>query len=120
MIPRHSIHTDSPATETLSVTLGSRRMTSKRIAVPDDISLVCVPSDSWLQDLYPPVCHYANNPRTIARYVRQKVMELVQTGRVARKSLHVRLEFKSGATIGPPPGVAIRLEPVPQAIEVSQ
>ncbi len=92
-------------------------MTSKRLAVPDDISLVCVPSDSWFQDLHPPVCHYANNPRTIARYVRQKVMELVQTGRVARKSLLVRLEFKPGATIGPPPADPVKLEPIAEAVE---
>jgi DNA-binding LacI/PurR family transcriptional regulator len=78
-------------------------MTSKRIAVPEDVSLVCIPSDSWFQDLYPPVCHYENNPETFARYVRQKVMELVENGHVARESIRVRLEYRAGATIGPAP-----------------
>ena len=79
-------------------------MTSKGVAVPADVSLVCIPSDSWFQDLCPPVCHYENNPKTFARYVRLKVMELVETGRTARGSIHVRLEYKAGATIGPAPG----------------
>jgi DNA-binding LacI/PurR family transcriptional regulator len=80
-------------------------MTSKGIATPADLSLVCIPSDSWFQDLCPPVCHYENNTKTFARHVRLKVMELVETGRVARGSIHVRLEYKAGATIGPTPPV---------------
>jgi DNA-binding LacI/PurR family transcriptional regulator len=78
-------------------------MVSKGIIVPADISLVCIPSDSWFLDLNPPVCHYENNPKSFARHVRQKVMELVETGRVARGSNRMRLEYKAGATIGPPP-----------------
>jgi DNA-binding LacI/PurR family transcriptional regulator len=78
-------------------------MISKRIAVPQDVSLVCIPSDSWFQDLCPPVCHYENNPKIFARHVRQKVMELVEHGHVARGSIRVRLEYRAGATIGPAP-----------------
>jgi DNA-binding LacI/PurR family transcriptional regulator len=78
-------------------------MTSKGIATPADVSLVCIPSDSWFHELYPPVCHYENNPKTFARHVRLKVMELVETGRVARGSIRVRLEYKPGETIGPAP-----------------
>jgi DNA-binding LacI/PurR family transcriptional regulator len=78
-------------------------MTSKGIAVPGDVSLVCIPSDSWFQELHPPVCHYENNPKTFARYVSQKVMELVESGRVARGSIRVHMEYKAGATIGPAP-----------------
>jgi DNA-binding LacI/PurR family transcriptional regulator len=78
-------------------------MTSKGLAVPADLSLVCIPSDSWFQDLCPPVCHYENNAKTFARYIRLKVMELIETGRVARGSIRVRLEYKAGATIGPAP-----------------
>jgi DNA-binding LacI/PurR family transcriptional regulator len=78
-------------------------MTSKRIAVPEDVSLVSIPSASWFQDLCPPVCHYENNPKTFARFVRQKVMELVEHGHVARGSIRVRMEYKAGATIGPVP-----------------
>jgi DNA-binding LacI/PurR family transcriptional regulator len=78
-------------------------MTSKRIAVPDDFSLVCIPSDSWLQELYPPVCHYVNNSHLFAHHIRKRVMELVETGRVIGPSIRVRLEYRAGATIGPPP-----------------
>jgi DNA-binding LacI/PurR family transcriptional regulator len=80
-------------------------LTSKGIAVPADLSLVSIPSDSWFDDLYPPVCHYENNLNTFAHHVRQKVMELVETGCVVRKSIRVRLEYKAGATIGAVPHV---------------
>jgi len=76
---------------------------SKGIAVPADVSLVCVPSDSWLQELYPPVCHYENNPHVFAHQVRKRVMELVEIGRAIGPSMQVRLEYVAGATIGPAP-----------------
>jgi DNA-binding LacI/PurR family transcriptional regulator len=77
-------------------------MASKGIAVPRDVSLVCVPSDIWMQELYPPVCHYENNPRLFAHHVRKRVMELVETGRVIGPPIRVHLEYRAGATIGPP------------------
>jgi DNA-binding LacI/PurR family transcriptional regulator len=76
---------------------------SKGIAVPADVSLVCVPSDSWLQELHPPVCHYENNSHVFAHQVRKRVMELVEMGRVIGPSMRVRLEYVPGATIGPAP-----------------
>jgi len=76
---------------------------SKGIAVPAEVSLVCVPSDSWLQELHPPVCHYENNPHYFAHHVRKRVMELVETGRVIGPSIQMRLEYVPGATIGPAP-----------------
>ena len=76
---------------------------SKGIAVPADVSLVCVPSDSWLQELYPPVCHYENNPHLFAHQVRKRVMELVELGRTIGPPMRVRLEYVAGATIGPAP-----------------
>jgi DNA-binding LacI/PurR family transcriptional regulator len=78
---------------------------SKGMAVPGDLSLVCIPSDSWFQELYPPVCHYVNNPHLFARHIRKRVMELVETGRTIGPSIRVRLEYRSGATIGPSPQV---------------
>jgi DNA-binding LacI/PurR family transcriptional regulator len=76
---------------------------SKGIAVPADVSLVCLPSDSWLQELHPPVCHYENNSRLFAHQVRKRVMELVELGRPIGPSVRVRLEYVAGATIGPAP-----------------
>jgi DNA-binding LacI/PurR family transcriptional regulator len=76
---------------------------SKGIAVPDELSLVCVPSDSWLHELHPPVCHYENNPHVFAHQVRKRVMELVEIGRAIGPSMRVRLEYVAGATIGPAP-----------------
>jgi len=78
-------------------------MVSRRIGVPADISLICIPSDTWFQDLNPPICHYENNSALFAQYLRNRVMDLVETGRIARKSILVPLEFKQGASIGPPP-----------------
>jgi DNA-binding LacI/PurR family transcriptional regulator len=76
---------------------------SNGIAVPADVSVVCIPSDSWFQELYPPVCHYVNNSHLFSHHLRKRVMELVQTGRVIGPSIRVRLEYKAGATIGPSP-----------------
>jgi DNA-binding LacI/PurR family transcriptional regulator len=76
---------------------------SKGIAVPADVSVVCIPSDSWFQELCPPVCHYVNNPHLFAHHLRKRVMELVETGRVIGPSMRVRLEYRAGATIGPAP-----------------
>jgi len=73
---------------------------SKGIAVPDMVSLICIPRDIWFEDLYPPVCHYENNPKIFARLFCQKVIELLETGHVARGGTSVRLNYKRGATIG--------------------
>ncbi len=89
-------------------------MTSKGIAVPRDVSMVCIPSDSWFRELNPPVCHYENNTKIFARYVRLKVMELVETGRVTRRAAHVNLEYRPGATIGPAPRVSLEAAPPPR------
>jgi DNA-binding LacI/PurR family transcriptional regulator len=78
-------------------------MVSRGIRVPADISLVSPPSDSWFEELYPPICYYQSNSKVFARHVSQRVMELVETGRVTRKSIKVRMEYKPGASIGPAP-----------------
>ena len=78
-------------------------MVSRRIGVPADVSLICIPSDTWFHDLNPPICHYENNAAKFSHYIRSRVMELVETGRVAHKSIRVPLEFKPGASIGPVP-----------------
>jgi len=78
-------------------------MVSKGISAPGDISLMSIPSDSWYHDLCPPLCYYENNSNLFARLVGQRVMELVDLGEVVSRSIRVRLEYKRGATIGPPP-----------------
>jgi DNA-binding LacI/PurR family transcriptional regulator len=83
-------------------------MLSCGIGVPRDISLVCIPSDCWFQDMYPPVCHYKNNPKIFAHHLSHRVMELVETGRIAHKSVRVRLEYVPGASIGPAPDTTRR------------
>jgi DNA-binding LacI/PurR family transcriptional regulator len=78
-------------------------MLSRGIGVPRDISLVSIPSDCWFQDLYPPVCHYENNPKIFAHHLAHRVMELVESGQITHKSIRVRLEYVQGASIGPRP-----------------
>jgi DNA-binding LacI/PurR family transcriptional regulator len=78
-------------------------LVSRRIGVPADVSLVCIPDDTWFKELSPPVCHYVNNTKMFAHHFGQRVMELVETGRVTRKSIRLPLEYKPGATIGPAP-----------------
>jgi len=78
-------------------------MVSKGLSAPGDVSLMSIPSDSWYHELHPPLCYYENNSSLFARLVGQRVMELVEIGEVVSKSTRVRLEYKRGATIGPPP-----------------
>ena len=78
-------------------------MVSKGISAPGDVSLISIPSDSWYRELHPRLCYYENNSNLFSRLVGQRVMELVEMGEVASKSIRVRLEYKRGGTIGPPP-----------------
>ena len=76
-------------------------LVSRGIRVPADVSLVSLANDSWFEDLHPPLCYYQPDARFMSREIATRVIELVQTGRVARKSLRMRLKFVPGATIGP-------------------
>lgn len=78
-------------------------LVSRGIRVPADVSLVSLTNDSWFGDLHPPVCYYRPDTRLMSRSIADRVMELVETGQVARKPLHIQLEFVPGATIGPAP-----------------
>jgi len=80
-------------------------MLSRGISVPRDVSLICLPSDSWFQDLHPQVCHYENKPSVFSHHVAQRVMELVDTGRITGKCIDVRLDYIPGSTVGPVPVV---------------
>ena len=75
-------------------------MVSKGIRVPDDVSLVVMPNDTWYSEFYPPLCHYLPNTKSFSHGMAERVLELVDHGRVIRKSLAVQMEFMSGATIG--------------------
>jgi DNA-binding LacI/PurR family transcriptional regulator len=79
-------------------------LASRGIKVPGDVSLLCLANDSWYADLDPPVCYYEPNSRMISRQIAQRVLELVTTGRVARASVCVPMEYRAGATIGPVDG----------------
>ena len=78
-------------------------LVSRGIRVPTDISLVSLANDSWFGDLYPPVCYYQPDAKFTSRSIAQRVIELVEAGRVTRRSLRIPLEYISGATIGPAP-----------------
>jgi DNA-binding LacI/PurR family transcriptional regulator len=76
---------------------------SKGICVPDDVSLVVLPNDTWYSEFYPPLCHYKPNTKSFSHGMAERVLELVEYGRTVRKSLEVSVEFVPGATIGPAP-----------------
>ena len=78
-------------------------LVSRGIRVPADVSLVSLVNDSWFADLYPPVCYYRPDPGLMSRHIAQRVLELVESGQVAKNSLRIQLEFVRGATIGPAP-----------------
>jgi DNA-binding LacI/PurR family transcriptional regulator len=76
---------------------------SKGIRVPDDVSLVVLPNDTWYSEFYPPLCHYKPNTKSFSHGMAERVLELIEFGRVIRKSLAVPVEYVPGATIGPAP-----------------
>jgi DNA-binding LacI/PurR family transcriptional regulator len=78
-------------------------LVSRGIRVPDDVSLVVMPDDTWYSEFHPPLCHYKLNTSLFSHGMADRIMELVETGRVIRKSLEVPVEFVPGATIGPAP-----------------
>jgi LacI family transcriptional regulator len=78
-------------------------LVSKGIRVPEDISWVVFPFDVWYAEFFPPLCHYKLNTKTFSQGLAERMLELVEYGRVFRKPLEVPVEFVPGATIGPPP-----------------
>jgi len=78
-------------------------MVAQGIRVPADVSLVSLTNDGWFADLHPPVCYYRADTKLMSRHIAQRVLELVETGHVTRKSLRIPLEYVPGATIGPVP-----------------
>jgi DNA-binding LacI/PurR family transcriptional regulator len=75
-------------------------LASRGVRVPGDVSVISIANDSWFDNLHPTICHYRPASGLMSRNIADRVMELVSTGRVARKSLQVQLEFIPGATIG--------------------
>ncbi|HTV43094.1 MAG TPA: substrate-binding domain-containing protein [Candidatus Sulfotelmatobacter sp.] len=78
-------------------------MVSKGLRVPGDVSMVSMANDSWFDDLHPRLCYYRPDKQLMSRSIADRVLELVETGRVTKESAHIRLEYVSGTTIGPPP-----------------
>ncbi len=78
-------------------------LVSKGIRVPDDVSLVVMPNDTWYSDFFPPLCHYKPNTKSLSHGIAERVLELIEHGRIIRKSLEVPVEYVPGATIGPTP-----------------
>lgn len=79
-------------------------LASRGIRVPDDVSLVSLPNDSWFDEFCPPITYYKPNTKVMSRNIAERVMELVATGKVTRKSVRVPLSYVPGATIARVPG----------------
>ncbi|HTV39199.1 MAG TPA: substrate-binding domain-containing protein, partial [Candidatus Sulfotelmatobacter sp.] len=79
-------------------------MVSKGLRVPGDVSVVSLANDSWFEDLHPRLCFYRPDTQLMSRSIADRVLELVETGQVTKEDGHIRLEYVSGATIGPPRG----------------
>jgi DNA-binding LacI/PurR family transcriptional regulator len=80
-------------------------LVSRGIRVPGDVSVACLPDESWFAETHPPVSYYRADPRRKGRHLADRVLELVTMGRVSKKSVRLPREHIPGATIGPaPPG----------------
>jgi DNA-binding LacI/PurR family transcriptional regulator len=78
-------------------------LANRGIRIPKDVSMVSLPNDTWFSDLCPPLCHYAPDPAFISRKIAERVMELVDTGKVTQKSILAPLNYVSGGTISRTP-----------------
>ncbi|MEO6034163.1 MAG: substrate-binding domain-containing protein [Verrucomicrobiota bacterium] len=76
---------------------------ARGIRIPADISIVSLANDSCFDDFFPVLSHYRSNTKLISRSIAERVMELVERGRTAKKSLRIPLEYVPGSTIGPAP-----------------
>jgi DNA-binding LacI/PurR family transcriptional regulator len=76
-------------------------LASQGIRVPADVSVISLANDSWFKDLHPAICHYQPASALMSRNIADRVLELVTTGQITRKSLRVELEYIPGDTIGP-------------------
>jgi DNA-binding LacI/PurR family transcriptional regulator len=75
---------------------------SQGIRIPRDVSVMCLANDSWFADLYPPISYYEPDTRLMSRTIGDRVIDLVQFGRVTRKSVRIAMHHVPGATIGSP------------------
>lgn len=73
------------------------------IRVPGDISIVSLADDSWFEEFHPPVSFYQSDAKVVGRHIAQRVLELVATGQVTKKSIRFPIDYVPGATIGPAP-----------------
>lgn len=78
-------------------------LVSRGIRVPADVSLVSLVNDSWFDGLYPPICYYRPDSHLMSRRIAERVLELVEHGRVTKRSVRIELDYVPGATIGPAP-----------------
>ena len=71
--------------------------------IPEDASVLCLANDSWYAELYPPLSYYEPDTKLMSRSIADRVIDLVQFGRVTRKSIRIPMHHVAGATIGHPP-----------------
>jgi len=76
-----------------------------RWRVPDDISLVSLFDDTFLENASPALARYRCDHSTYARRLARQVIEFAKSGATPR-SISVLPDFFPGATIGRPEGVA--------------
>jgi LacI family transcriptional regulator len=68
--------------------------------IPDDVSVICLANDSWYSELYPPISYYEPDTKLMSRSIADRIMDLIQFGRISRKSVRVPMHFVSGSTVG--------------------
>jgi len=62
-----------------------------------------LPNDTWYSEFYPPLCHYKLNTKSFSHAIAERVLELIEYGRIILKPLAMPVEFVPGATIGSAP-----------------
>jgi len=73
------------------------------VRVPQDVSVICLGHDPYLDNLTPTVAHYSFNWKSFARRVSVLVRELVDSGNLPCREHLVIPQFKPGETLRPVP-----------------
>jgi DNA-binding LacI/PurR family transcriptional regulator len=69
--------------------------------VPEDVSVVSRDGEPYFRYLIPAPTHYSIDPRMFARALLEPVLQLLQSGTVAKRVVHIMPDFRAGESVKP-------------------
>ena len=85
---------------------GVTRLLQHGWRVPQDVSVLSRDDDPFLSFVVPSPACYKTPPHLFARRLLRLVLELLDSGAIAKRAITIMPEFVRGDSVGPPPGAA--------------